>query len=98
MIPVLAACVVVTVVTSVAMNVTVIVSFSCMVKESGFGSEVDEETLSEDEVGPFFWSSEVVSSEGESGSSGDLLLFVSEWCFSSSVLMLCAEDASLIIF
>jgi hypothetical protein len=60
-------CVVVVVVTSVEINVTVMVSFSCMIEESGFESEVSEELLSEGQVGPLCWSLGEVSVGWELG-------------------------------
>ena len=44
---------------------TVMVTFPCIVGDSGFKSEVDEELRSEGGVGPFCWSSKAVS-DGES--------------------------------
>ena len=44
-------------ITSVEMNVTVMVSLSCMVEKYGFESEVDEEPLLKGEDGPLCWSS-----------------------------------------
>ena len=55
--PVSAKCVVRTAVTLVEMNVTVMVSLSCMVEKYGFESEVDEEPLLKGEDGPLCWSS-----------------------------------------
>ena len=54
-------------VTSVEMNMTVIVSFCCIVEKSRVESEVGEELLSEGEVDPLCLSSGEVSSGGELG-------------------------------
>ena len=51
-VPMLANCVVLVAATSVERNTTWMVSSSCMVDESWFGSEVDKELLPEREVGP----------------------------------------------
>ena len=57
--------VVMVVVTSVKMNVTVIVLFSCVVEESGFESEIGKEFMLEGEVSPLCgWSFGEVSDGG----------------------------------
>jgi hypothetical protein len=90
----LATRVVLTAVTPVEMNVTVMVSSFCMIEESGLASEVGGESLSGREVSPFCCSSG--EGGGEAGCSCSLLSSESECCSCPLALVLCVADARLI--